>query len=110
MEFATEESLDDFILRVENFCNQEPVTIVAQVPGLEDSQNSQFPFIMKKKYFNSPISDKLECSKCAVMKKRLEERIRQLEEKLTFQQDQLFESYSQLSFRLKEVENKMKIV
>ena len=111
------DSLDGFLDAVEYLCDGEPATEnvndeesgdeeIVQAPKLDTAIFSNFRLLMKSSPRNKEMTKVASCKKCELTKKRLEEKIEKLEERLLFQQDQLFEAYSHLNARVDIIEEK----
>jgi hypothetical protein len=113
----TEYSLDGFLEAVDFLCDSqtgvEKVDNVAfaekeivNAPQLDGSIFSNFRLLMKSSPRNKDGAKTTECKKCDLTRKRLEEKMEKIEAALLFQQDQLFESYSNLKVRITILEER----
>lgn len=114
---SSDYSLDGFLEAVELLCDsrteEEKEEDVADVekeivnaPKLDSSIFSNFRLLMKSSPRSKEVSKTSECKKCEITRKRLEEKIDKLEAAVLFQQDQLFEGYSNLKARINILEEK----
>lgn len=107
-------SLDGFLEALNTYNEKEekmrsPMdedTEIVTAPKLDKEIFCRFPVLIKNtsRPVESPRNN--ECKKCALTKKRLEEKIEKLELSILFQQDQLFEAFSHLKARVTSLEEK----
>lgn len=114
---SSDYSLDGFLEAVDFLCdsrieNEEVDNVapaekeIVNAPKLDSNIFSNFQLLMKSSPRNKEGSKNSECKKCELTRKRLEEKMEKLEAALLFQQDQLFEGYSNLKARLNILEER----
>jgi hypothetical protein len=79
---------------------------IVNAPKLDSSIFSNFRLLMKSSPRSKDAVKSPDCKKCDLTRKRLEEKIDKLEAAVLFQQDQLFEGYSNLKARITILEER----
>lgn len=117
MDFEDENSLDLFIESVEIMLAEKPIQIKIESSDYKEKQPFLFaPTFNNEKSVRIPILKKNEsprregfsthdCRKCELYKKQLDDRLLLLEEKMTNQFNELFESYSHLAKQIHILKN-----
>lgn len=114
---SSDYSLDGFLEAVDFLCESrteaekedsvaDAEKEIVNAPKLDGSIFSNFRLLMKSSPRSKDTIKSTECKKCDLTRKRLEEKIDKLEASVLFQQDQLFEGYSNLKARITILEER----